>query len=104
LAHMVAQRTRDIGLRMALGASRPQVLRTILWQGFQLVGAGLAAGMLGAALLTRVMQKLLYDVKPSDPAILAAVALTLAAVAAVACYAPAIRAASIDPMDALRHD
>jgi putative ABC transport system permease protein len=104
LAHMVAQRTRDIGLRMALGASRPQVLRTVLWQGFQLVGAGLAAGMLGAALLTRVMQKLLYDVQPSDPATLAAVALTLATVAACACYAPAIRAASIDPMEALRHD
>jgi putative ABC transport system permease protein len=104
LAHMVAQRTRDIGVRMALGASRPQVLRAILWQGFQLVGMGLGAGMLGAAVLTRVMQKLLYDVKPSDPATLAVVALTLAAVAAAACYAPASRAASIDPMEALRHD
>jgi len=104
LAHMVAQRTRDIGVRMALGASRPQVLRGVLWQGFQLVGMGLAAGMLGAALLTRVMQKLLYDVKPSDPATLAVVALTLAAVAAAACYVPASRAARIDPMEALRAD
>jgi predicted permease len=104
LAHIVAQRTRDIGVRMALGASRPQVLRAVLWQGFQLVGIGLAAGMLGAVLLTRMMQKLLYDVKPSDPATLAVVALTLATAAAVACYAPASRAASIDPMEALRHD
>lgn len=104
LAHIVAQRTRDIGVRMALGASRPQVLRAVLWQGFQLVGMGLAAGMLGAVLLTRMMQKLLYDVKPSDPATLAVVALTLATAAAVACYAPASRAASIDPMEALRHD
>jgi predicted permease len=104
LAHLVTQRTRDIGLRMALGASRQQVLRTILWQGFRLTGIGLAAGMLGSALLTRVMQKLLYEVKPSDPATFAAVALTLAAVAAVACYAPASRAAGVDPMEALRYD
>jgi ABC-type antimicrobial peptide transport system permease subunit len=89
---------------MALGASRPQVLRGILWQGLQLVGMGLAAGMLGAVLLTRMMQKLLYDVKPSDPATLAVVVLTLATVAAAACYAPAARAASIDPMEALRCD
>jgi putative ABC transport system permease protein len=104
LAHMVAQRTRDIGVRMALGASRPQVLRTILWQGFRLTGIGLAAGMVGSALLTRVMRTLLYEVKPSDPATFAAVTLTLAAVAAVACYAPASRAAGVDPMEALRHD
>jgi ABC-type antimicrobial peptide transport system permease subunit len=101
LAHLVAQRTRDIGVRMALGASRAQVLRWILGQGFQPVAAGLASGAVGALLLTQWMRKLLYDVSPADPATLVLVALTLTLVAAVACYAPAKRAASVDPMRAL---
>jgi putative ABC transport system permease protein len=101
LAHLVAQRTRDIGVRMALGASRAQVLRWILRQGFQPVAAGLALGTVGALLLTQWMRKLLYDVSPADPATLVLVALTLTLVAAVACYAPAKRAASVDPMQSL---
>ena len=101
LAYLVAQRTRDLGVRMALGASRAQVLRWILRQGFQLVAAGLASGTVGALLLTRLMRKLLYDVSPADPATLVLVAFTLTLVAAIACYAPARRAATIDPMQAL---
>jgi putative ABC transport system permease protein len=101
LAHLVAQRTRDIGVRMALGANRAQVLRWILRQGFQPVAAGLALGTVGALLLTQWMRKLLYDVSPADPATLVLVAFTLSVVAAVACYAPAKRAASVDPMQAL---
>jgi putative ABC transport system permease protein len=104
LAHMVAQRTRDIGVRMALGARPSQVVGTILRQAFELVGIGLAVGVAGALLLTNLMQKLLYAVKPADFATFAIVALTLAAVAAAACYAPARTATRIDPMEALRHD
>jgi putative ABC transport system permease protein len=101
LSHLVAQRTRDIGVRMALGASRAQVLWWILGQGFQPVAAGLALGIVGALLLTQWMRKLLYDVSPADPATLVLVALTLTVVAAIACGAPARRAATIDPMQAL---
>jgi putative ABC transport system permease protein len=101
LAHLVAQRTRDIGVRMALGASRAQVLRWILGQGFQPVAAGLVLGTVGALVLTQWMRKLLYDVSPADPATLVLVAFTLTVVATVACYAPAKRAASVDPMQAL---
>ena len=101
LAHLVAQRTRDIGIRMALGASRAQVLRWILRQGLEPVAGGLASGTVGALLLTQSMRKLLYDVSPADPATLVLVALTLLLVAAVACYGPARRAATIDPMQAL---
>jgi putative ABC transport system permease protein len=101
LAHLVAQRTRDIGIRMALGASRGQVLRWILRQGLEPVAAGLASGTVGALLLTQSMRKLLYDVSPADPATLVLVALALLLVAAVACYGPARRAATIDPMQAL---
>ncbi len=104
LAHLVARRTRDIGVRMALGASRAQVLQSVLRQGFTLVGGGLALGTAGALVATQAMRKLLYDVQPADPGILALVALTLLAVAAVACYAPASRAARIQPMEALRQD
>ncbi len=77
LAHLVAQRTRDIGIRMALGASRGQVLRWILRQGLEPVAAGLASGTVGALLLTQSMRNLLYDVSPADPATLVLVALAL---------------------------
>ncbi len=104
LAHLVAQRTRDIGVRMALGANRMQVLRSVLMEGIRLAASGLAIGTVCALLVTQWMRKLLYDVKPTDPATLIVVAVILAVAAAAACYGPASRAARTDPMEALRQD
>jgi putative ABC transport system permease protein len=104
LSHMVVDRTRDIGVRMALGARRSQVLVGVMRQGLELVVAGLVVGAIGALWQTRLMQKMLYGVKPTDPATFAAVAFTLLAVGALACYIPARRATRIDPMHALRHE
>jgi ABC-type antimicrobial peptide transport system permease subunit len=102
LSYAVAQRTRDIGLRMALGAGRSRVLAAVLRQGLELVGIGLAVGLAGAALLTRVTERLLYGVKPGDVVTYAAVAVVLAATGALVCYVPALRATRIDPAVALR--
>ena len=102
LSHLVVQRTRDIGVRMALGARASQVLAAVMRQGLELVAIGLAAGLAGAAILTRVMQSLLYGVKAADLVTYAAVALVLGAAGALACYLPARRATKIDPMAALR--
>jgi predicted permease len=104
LSHLVAERTRDIGVRMALGARRSQVLATVMRQGLELVLAGLAVGAMGAWWQTRLMEKMLYGVKPTDAATFVAVALTLLTVGAFACYVPARRATRIDPMCALRHE
>ena len=102
LSHFVVQRTRDIGVRMALGARESQVLVGVMRQGMALVAVGLAVGISGAAALARVMQSLLFGVQASDIATYAAVAWVLAVVGALACYVPARRAARIDPMVALR--
>jgi putative ABC transport system permease protein len=104
LAYKVAQRTREIGIRMALGAQKRQVIRTLLREGLQLVGLGLAGGLICAFLLQRVFRSLLFGVTPTDPFtfLLTAVILLLAGLAA--CYVPARRAASIDPVEALRYD
>jgi len=104
LSHMVAQRTRDIGVRMALGARRSQVLAAVMRQGLELVLCGLVAGVIGVWWETRLMQKLLYGVKYSDVPTFAVVAVTLLLVGAAACYIPARRATRIDPMQALRHE
>jgi putative ABC transport system permease protein len=102
IAHSVGQRTREIGIRMALGAEKRQVLQMVLNQGLGLVALGLLIGGLGALALTRLMSGLLFQVKPSDPMTFVAVAIVLVAVAILACLAPARRATAIQPVIALR--
>jgi putative ABC transport system permease protein len=104
MALSVSQRTHEIGIRMALGASASSVLRMVLRQGLTLVGIGLALGIVGAFALTRLMSTLLFAVAPTDPLTWLAVALALAAVAALACFVPARRATLIDPLTALRSE
>jgi putative ABC transport system permease protein len=102
LAFAVAQRTREIGVRIALGATRAAVLGMVVRQGMALVVAGLAIGLAAAAAATRVMSALLYETTPHDPWTFAAAPIVLAAVALLACYLPARRAARVEPVVALR--
>jgi putative ABC transport system permease protein len=104
LSYAVAQRTREIGVRMALGAQIGQVLRMILGQGALLAGLGLLLGVGGAVLLRRILASLLFGVTPTDPLIFATVVALLAVVSFVACYFPARRAARVDPLIALRYE
>jgi putative ABC transport system permease protein len=102
IAYSVTQRTQEIGIRMALGAQRAAVLRMVVGQAMTLAAIGLAAGGIGAWLLTRLMQKLLYGVTPSDPLTFAIVSAMLALVAAIAASVPGLRAIRVDPVVALR--
>jgi ABC-type antimicrobial peptide transport system permease subunit len=104
LSYAVRQRTREIGIRMSLGASRGRVLGEVLREGMQLAVLGLAVGIAGAFAAGRVLARLLSEVKPGDPLIFAATAGLLAMVALIACYLPARRAARLDPMAALRYE
>jgi predicted permease len=104
LAYDVSQRTREIGMRSAIGASRGQIAGLILRQGLWKGGIGVVLGLVGAALLSSSMTTLLFNVKPTDPAVYAAVSFVLIAVAVVASYLPARRAARIDPLIALREE
>jgi predicted permease len=104
LAYAVAQQLHEIGIRMALGAQRRDVMRLILIQGARLALGGLAIGTLAALGLTRMMSSLLYSISASDPLTFAAVAIVLLAVALLACYIPARRAMRVDPMIALRYE
>jgi putative ABC transport system permease protein len=102
IAYAVGQRSSEIGVRMALGASAGSVLRLILGQGLALAGIGLALGLAAAFVGTRLLTTMLFEVKPNDPVVYIAVALLLGLVALVASYVPARRASKIDPMTALR--
>jgi putative ABC transport system permease protein len=104
VSYAVAQRTRELGIRMAMGARAPDVLALVLRQGMGLVGVGLGLGLLIAFGLARFLSSLLYEVRPSDPLTFAVVAAVLAGVAVAACYVPARRAARVDPMVALRYE
>jgi putative ABC transport system permease protein len=102
IAFSVNQRTQEFGVRMALGAQRGAVLAMVLRQGLQLVLIGLAIGLAGALVLTRVLATLLFGIEPTDGLTFVAMSMVLVAAAAVACFVPARRAASVDPMVALR--
>ena len=104
IAYVVGQRTQEIGIRMALGAHRTDVLRLMLWEGMQLALIGVAIGVAAGLALTRLMTKMLYGVTATDPRTFSGVALILLLVAVAACYFPARRAARINPMQALRSE
>ncbi len=104
LSYVVAQRTRDIGIRMALGATPGLVMRDVLWYGLRLTGIGLAIGLAGALGAARFLSSLLYGVRSTDAITFAAISFILALVALIASYIPARRATRVDPMVALRYE
>src|SRR5262249_17415051 len=102
LSYEVTRRTREIGIRMALGAQRGDLMRMVVWQGIALAAAGIALGIGAAIGIGHLLTKLLYGVKPEDPITLISVMLLLMIVAIVAASVPARRATTVDPMVALR--
>jgi putative ABC transport system permease protein len=102
MSYSVAQHTHEIGIRMALGARRADVLQMTVKQGLKLVGAGMILGLMAAFLLTRVLASLLYGISATDPITFVGISLLLLAVAILASYIPALRATKVDPIIALR--
>jgi putative ABC transport system permease protein len=103
ISYSVAQRTNEIGIRMALGADRFAVLRMVLSQALVLAGIGLIVGLICAAVFTRVLQSMLFGVKPTDPIIFTVILAFLLAVVFLASYIPARRATKVEPVEALRY-
>jgi len=103
LSYMVAQRTSELGLRIALGAPRANVLQLLLFRGLKLAAFGLAAGLVAAIPITRLLGELLYEVKPLDAVTFAAMTAILLAVSVIASFLPAWRASMLDPNDTLRN-
>jgi putative ABC transport system permease protein len=104
LAYSVARRTHEIGVRMALGARSGDVLRLVLGQGLRVTAIGIVFGVVGALVLTRFLQSLLYEVRPTDPTTFLGALLLLVTVSVAASYLPARRAMRVDPMVALRYE
>jgi putative ABC transport system permease protein len=104
MAFSTSQRTGEIGIRMAFGAASGDILKAVVGQGLKLALIGTALGLAGALALTRVLASLLYDTSTTDPLTFALVCVVLLAVALLACYLPARRAARVDPMTALRYE
>jgi ABC-type antimicrobial peptide transport system permease subunit len=104
MAYAVTQRTRELGIRMALGASRSDVLRLVVMQGVRLTMMGVVFGLAASLAATRLIASLLYSVSPTDVVTFTVVPLVLAAAALAASYLPALRATRIDPMTALRYE
>src|SRR5205809_1897318 len=102
--YVVSERTHEIGIRLALGAQRRNILHIVLWQGLGLAIAGAAVGLICALIVSQLMASLLYGVRPTDPLTFAGVALLFIGVALVACYVPARRAMKVDPLVALRYE
>jgi putative ABC transport system permease protein len=104
IGYMVSERTREIGIRMALGAQRRDVLSLVVGQGMGLALLGVGIGLGASLALSRVLQTLLFEIEPTDPLTFATAPLVLAAVVLIGCWLPARRAASVDPVEALRYE